>query len=138
MPENLDVAQAILSVPLFSSLNKKQAESLVNSGRERSFKAGEKIVNEGDTGIGFYVILGGKVEVRKGGKLLATLGRGQYFGEMSLIDKEGRSADVVAVEATKCLLITVWVFGALVEKNPKIALGMLRELAARLRAAQKS
>jgi len=136
MPADPDVGRAILSVPLFSSVNKKQLDSLVRAGRERTFKEGEKIVAEGDTGVGFYLILDGKVEVRKGSKPIATLTRGQYFGEMSLIDREGRSADVVAVAPTKCFLITVWVFTTLVEKNPQIALSMLKELAKRLRAAQ--
>jgi len=136
MPADPDVGRAILSVPLFSSVNKKQLDSLVRAGRERTFKEGEKIVAEGDTGVGFYLILDGKVEVRKGSKPIATLSRGQYFGEMSLIDREGRSADVVAVAPTKCFLITVWVFTTLVEKNPQIALSMLKELAKRLRAAQ--
>lgn len=138
MPADTEVSRAILSVPLFSSLEKKQVDALVKAGRERSFKEGDKIVSEGETGIGFYLILDGKVEVRKGSKFIASLSKGQFFGEMSLIDKEGRSADVVAVESTRCFIITVWIFTGLVEKYPKIALSMLKELAKRLRAAQKS
>lgn len=101
-------------------------------------RGGEKIVEEGETGIGFYLILDGKVEVRKGSKLIATLSKGQFFGELSLIDKEGRSVDVAAVEPTKCFMIAVWIFTALVEKHPKIALSMLKELTIRLRATQNA
>jgi CRP/FNR family cyclic AMP-dependent transcriptional regulator len=131
-----DAPSIVTSVPLFSGLDKKLLKGLVASGRERSFKAGDKIVSEGDMGIGFYLVLDGRVEVRKGTKVLATLSKGQFFGEMSLIDEERRSADVFAVEPTKCFLLTPWVFTGLVKKNPGIAMGMLKELAKRLRATQ--
>jgi CRP-like cAMP-binding protein len=57
---------------------------------------------------------------------------------MSLIDEERRSADVFAVESTKCFLLTPWVFAGLIRKNPALAMGMLKELAKRLRTAQSS
>ena len=138
MPGSSDASTAISSVPFFSGLDKKQLKSVVEGGRERNFKAGDKIVGEGDVGIGFYLILDGKVEVRKGQKAMATLSTGQFFGEMSLIDEERRSADVVAVQPTKCFLLTAWVFSGLVKKHPEIALAMLKELAKRLRAAQST
>lgn len=136
MPVSPDVSSVVGSVPFFSGLDKKQLKGVVVAGRERSFKAGDKIVSEGDMGIGFYLVLDGKVEVRKGTRLLATLSKGEFFGEMSFIDEERRSADVFAVEPTKCFLLTPWVFTGLLKKNPSIAMGMLKELAKRLRAAQ--
>jgi CRP-like cAMP-binding protein len=138
MSGSSDVASFVVSVPFFSDLDKKQVKELTKAGRERSFKAGDKIVSEGDMGIGFYLILDGKVEVRKGSRVLATLSKGQFFGEMSLIDEERRSADVLAVEPTKCFLLTPWVFTGLVKRNPSIAMGMLKELAKRLRSAQSA
>lgn len=89
-------------------------------------------------GVGFYMVLEGKVEVRKGSKVLATLSRGQFFGEMSLVDEQPRSADVIAVQPTKCFTLSTWVFSALVKQHPELAMPMLRELAKRLRAAQSS
>jgi len=136
MPESSKVPTVVGSVPFFSGLDKKQLRAVTEGGRERSFRAGDKIVSEGDMGIGFYLVLEGKVEVRKGAKVLATLSKGQFFGEMSLIDEERRSADVFAVEPTKCFLLTPWIFTGLVKKNPGIAMGMLKELAKRLRTAQ--
>lgn len=138
MPGSAEVSSAISSVPFFSALDKKQVKAVVEGGRERGFKAGDKVVSEGDMGIGFYLILEGKVEVRKGAKLLNTLSKGQFFGEMSLIDEERRSADVVAVQPTRCFLLTPWIFTGLVKKHPEVAMGMLKELAKRLRAAQSS
>lgn len=138
MPRSSEVSSAISSVAFFSALDKKQLKALAEGGRERRFNEGDKIVSEGDMGIGFYLILDGKVEVRKGAKVLANLSKGQFFGEMSLIDEERRSADVVAVQPTKCFLLTPWVFTALVKKHPEIAMGMLKELAKRLRTAQSA
>jgi CRP/FNR family cyclic AMP-dependent transcriptional regulator len=89
-------------------------------------------------GVGFYLILDGRAEVRKGSRVLATLGRGQFFGEMSLIDEQPRSADVVAVSPTKCWALSSWAFDSIVKSNPEIALLMLKEMVKRLRAAQSS
>jgi len=133
-----DTAAMLGNVPFFSSLDEKRRRSLASEGKELSFKAGVPIVGEGATGIGFYLILDGKAEVRKGNRLLATLGKGEFFGEMSLIDLQPRSADVIAVAPTKCWALTSWAFNGLVKANPEIALLMLKELVKRLRASQSS
>jgi CRP-like cAMP-binding protein len=126
------------SVPFFGGLDEKARTSIAAQGKVLSYKAGDPIVDEGTMGVGFYLILDGKAEVRKGTKVLASLGRGQFFGEMSLIDRQPRSADVVAVAPTKCWALTSWAFGALVKRHPNIAMLMLREMVKRLRAAQNS
>lgn len=133
-----DAASLIGSVPFFQGLDEKKRKSIAAQGKEISYKSGDDIVSEGTTGVGFYLILDGKAEVRKGGKVLATLGKGQFFGEMSLIDELPRSADVVAVSSTKCWALTSWAFAGLVKTNPEIALQMLKEMVKRLRAAQSS
>ncbi len=121
------------AVSLFSGLKEKQLKTIVNAGKELSYDAGRVIVKEGDMGVGFYLILDGKVEVRRGTKILSKLGAGQFFGEMALVDKQRRSADVVAMAPTKCYGLTAWGFAGLVRSQPEIALNMLRELIARLR-----
>jgi CRP-like cAMP-binding protein len=126
------------SVPFFSSLSARDRKKLLAQGKEMSYKAGDTIVTEGTTGVGFFLILDGKAEVRKKGKVLATLSKGQFFGEMSLIDDLPRSADVVALQPSKCWAITSWSFAALIKVQPELALGMLKEVVKRLRAAQSS
>jgi CRP-like cAMP-binding protein len=126
------------SVPFFSSLNPKNRKTLLAQGKEMSYKAGSTIVAEGTTGVGFFLILDGKAEVRKKGKVLATLSKGQFFGEMSLIDDLPRSADVIALQPTKCWAITSWSFASVIKVHPELALGMLKEVVKRLRAAQSS
>ena len=138
MPGALDATSMIGSVPFFGSLNEKKRKAIAAQGKELSYKPGNSIVDEGSMGVGFYLILDGKVEVRKGSKVLATLGKGQFFGEMSLIDDQPRTADVVAVMPTKCWVLTSWSFAALVKTYPEIALAMLKEMVKRLRGAQSS
>jgi len=133
-----DAASLIGSVPFFQGLDEKKRKSIAAQGKEISYKSGDDIVSEGTTGVGFYLILDGKAEVRKGGKVLATLGKGQFFGEMSLIDELPRSADVVAVAPSRCWAITSWAFAGLMKTNPDIAILMLKEMVKRLRGAQAS
>ena len=133
-----DVTSALASVPLFSGFSQKQIRLVAERGREYKYKAGTAIVEDGSIGVGFYMVLNGRVEVRKGPRVLARLSNGQYFGEMSLIDGEPRSADVLAVQPTECFTLSTQVFYALIKQHPELALLMLKELAKRLRAAQNS
>ncbi len=133
-----DANSMVAMVPLFGGLDDKHRKALVSQGKEMTYRAGDAIVNEGTTGVGFFLILDGRAEVRKGTRVLATLAKGQFFGEMSLIDEQPRSADVVAVRPTKCWAITSWAFAGLVKTHPEMALAMLKEMVKRLRTAQSS
>jgi len=133
-----DAVSMIGNVPFFAGLDKKKRKAVASQGKELSYKPGTPIVDEGAIGVGFYLILDGKAEVRKGGRVLASLGKGQFFGEMSLIDEQPRSADVIAVSPTKCWALSSWAFSSILKTNPEIALQMLKELVKRLRAAQSS
>lgn len=128
----------IRGVALFSGLNDKHLKGIANSGKEMSYKEGRTIVKEGEDGIGFYLVLDGKVEVRKGAKVLSNMGAGDFFGEMSLLDGKPRSADVVAVAPTVCFGMTSWSFTALVKANPDIAVNMMKVLVARLRGTSNA
>ena len=129
------VVKMLADVPLFAGLKGKQIKSLAGAfARERSYDSGEVIEKEGGSAVAFYLITNGAVEVRKGEKLVSKLGRGQFFGEMSLIDKQPRSATVVASkDGTTCLVMPSWNFQATVGNDPKVAMGVMKELARRLR-----
>jgi CRP-like cAMP-binding protein len=127
--------EMISKVPLFASLGKKHVQAISGFGKRLSYDPGRKIVKEGEKGIGFYLILDGQVEVRSGDKVLAKLSKGNFFGEMALLDKEPRSADVVATAPTTCFGITGWSFEEILRKEPEIASGIIKELARRLREA---
>jgi len=138
MAAGSEAATMLANVPFFASLDGKRRKALASDGKDHSYKAGETIVGEGASGVGFYLILDGKVEVRRGNRLLASLGKGQFFGEMSLIDDQPRSADVIAVAPTRCWALSYWAFNSTVKANPEVALVMLKELVKRLRAADSS
>jgi len=124
---------------LFGQFSEKELEALFSTAKVREFEAGSTIVREGDpASIGFYLVLEGQVEVRKGQKTLAKLGAGDYFGEMALLSDAPRSADVVAVEKTKCLMITRWELRSIISSYPEVALKMLGELARRLSATNQA
>ncbi len=69
---------------------------------------------------------------------MSKLGRGQFFGEMALFDKEPRSADVAAVEETTCLILTSWNFKSFVKVHPEVAFNLIKELVRRLRETDRT
>jgi len=89
-------------------------------------------------GVGFYLILDGSVDVMKKGKQIARLERGQFFGEMSLVDKKPRSADVFASDDVTCFALSSWSFQSLIKTEPDIAVGVIKELVSRLRETNKA
>src|SRR5438046_2671263 len=119
----------LAEVPLFAGLKGKQIKSVASAfARERSYDAGEIIEKEGGSAVAFYLITGGSVEVRKGEKLVTKLGRGQFFGEMALIDKQPRSATVVSAESgTKALVMPRWNLKEARETGTNTAMGSMKE-----------
>jgi CRP/FNR family cyclic AMP-dependent transcriptional regulator len=107
---------------------------VARSFRELKYDTGVVIVRKGEAGVGFYLIADGTVEVRSDGRVLSKLGPGQYFGEMSILDGQPRSADVVTLEPVRCLALTPWSFKSLVTEHPRMALKLLQESVRRLRA----
>jgi CRP-like cAMP-binding protein len=132
------LAKLVSKVSLFSELSQKGLKSIAKSGIERKFGAGVTIVKEGETGVGFYLILDGAVEVRRKKKVLSTLATGDFFGEMGLIDDQPRSADVVAVSPTVTFCLSQWTFQGIIKGNPDVAVGMMKVLVARLRATNRA
>jgi CRP-like cAMP-binding protein len=132
------VVELLRSVSIFKGLNDKQLKSLAEAGRESSFAQGATIIEEGEPGVGFYMILSGSVEVRRGGKALAKLSAGNFFGEMTLLDKMPRSADVVATAPATCFVLSGWSFAGTIRSDPEIALGLLKEMVKRLRETDDS
>ena len=131
--ENDAVVEMLEKVPLWSGLSKKELKSMVRVSKERRFESGDTIVKKGEGGIGFYLIIDGTVEIRSDGNTLSKLGPGQFFGEMSVLDNQPRSADVVTVQPSRVLILTAWDFKGLISAKPRIALKMLQELVRRLR-----
>ena len=96
------------------------------------------IAREGEPGIGLFVIADGTAEVTIGGSKKASLGPGDFFGEIALLDGGPRTATVTATSDVKLLGLTEWVFRGLMQEHPTIAVKTLQAMAGRLRNATKS
>ena len=133
-------ADMLGSIWLFSGASKDDLEKLATFAFSKSFGPGETIIEEGRTGNGLYVIASGRVEVVKGldtenPQHIATLGAGEFFGEMALLGEWPRSASVRTLEDTTCLGIDRWMFLDQIRKQPHMAITMLEVMAERLRVA---
>lgn len=138
----MNTEELLARVGLFQSLSKKHLTQLARLATSQQYAPGQVIVSEGDTGLGLYVIASGSVEVRheRPGHeplVLNTLGAGEFFGEMALLDDYPRSATVVARGQTECLTLTKWHFLAELESHPEMALPLLSILSRRIRAERQ-
>jgi CRP-like cAMP-binding protein len=124
------------NVPLFAELDERELEQLARQMHERRFPEGAEVTSEGAGGAGFFVIGEGNADVAVGGEHRASLGPGDYFGEIALIDTGVRSASITAATDLLCYGLTPWEFRPFVEEHPKVAWALLQTLARRLREAQ--
>jgi CRP/FNR family transcriptional regulator, cyclic AMP receptor protein len=127
-----DRADLLKRVPLFSDLEKRELEDIANSMKDRTFRAGQTVTDEGTGGVGFFVIEEGEATVSVHGEGKGRLGPGDYFGEIALIAESPRTATIVAETDLRCLGMTFWDFRPLVEENGRIAWRLLQTLAKRL------
>jgi CRP/FNR family cyclic AMP-dependent transcriptional regulator len=124
-------------VPLFKGLDDKHLETLSRTFTDRTFEAGHDITSEGAGGVGFFIIGDGEAVVTVGGEERRTLGPGDYFGEVALIDEGSRSATITAKTEVQAYGLTPWQFRPLVEENAMIAWPLLVAMAQRLREVEQ-
>jgi len=128
----------IRKVPLFVDLTDKEVQQVARLFKRRRFPAGETVIREGSGGAAFFLIETGDASVTVRGEERATLGPGDAFGELAMIDEGPRSASVTATTELICWGLTYWDFRPLVEKNGPIGWRLLHTLAQRLRAAEQA
>lgn len=127
--------ELLAACPLFRGVGAEQLAALAESATEVEFPPRHVIARQGEIGTGFFVIVDGRVNVVRDAQTLATLGPGEFFGELSVLDGQPRIAQVVATEPTRCLALASWDFERILLEQPALSLAILRGLAARLRSA---
>jgi CRP/FNR family transcriptional regulator, cyclic AMP receptor protein len=120
-------------VPLFSGLDEKELQAIASSMRERKFRAGDTVTQEGAGGVGFFVVGSGEADVNVGGETKGSVGPGDYFGEIALINESPRTATLTARTDMICYGMTPWDFRPLVESNSAIAWKLLTAMAEKMR-----
>ncbi len=132
-----DPVETLQRVPLFAELDRKDVEQIARLFKERRFVEGETVVMEGSGGAAFFLIDSGEAAVSIGGAERGTLQRGDYFGEIALIDEGRRSATITATTELVCYGLTLWEFRPLVQGNGAIGWQLLQSMVKKLRAAQQ-
>ena len=128
----------LAEVPLFANLPRRHLKRVASLARMRRYGSGTSIVRAGDAGTAFFVLIDGAARVTPPKGRARRLGSGDFFGEMALLDDSPRSADVVADGEVLVMTISRSAFGKLLKSEPALAYELLRTLAARLRAAEKT
>ena len=122
----------IKGVPLFASASKQELAEIASIADEIDLPEGKVLIREGDTGREFFVLVDGTAEVARGGKKVATIGPGDFFGEIALISKTPRNATITTTSPVRALVITDRAFRQLLDHAPQIQIGVLTALAERL------
>lgn len=118
---------------LFDGVDAEGMDRIAGVAVEVDFPADHVIARHGEIGTGFFVIITGGAHVVRGGQTVATIGPGDFFGELSVLDGRPRIAQVVADGPTTCLALATWDFEAVLLEEPRVTLAILRGLATRLR-----
>ena len=121
------------TVPLFATFSKRDLRRLAKAADDVDIRPGYVIVEEGRPGHGFYLILEGTATVRRNNRKIVTLGPGEYFGELALLDRGPRNATVVADTTMRLLVLGPREFGGVIDEVPGLARKLLTSMAQRLR-----
>jgi CRP/FNR family transcriptional regulator, cyclic AMP receptor protein len=125
----------LAACPLFQGVGADGVAALANAATEVRFPPGHVIARQGEIGTGFFIVTEGTVKVVRDGEVLAHLGPGDFFGELSVLDGRPRNAMVTAESEATCLAIASWDFEATLLARPALTLAILRGVASRLREA---
>src|SRR5437763_4563212 len=125
--------ESLKQVPLFQNLPEKHLKRLADEFVERKFSEGQELTAEGSGGAGFFVIESGTAKVTVDGQDRRTLGPGDYYGEIALIDGGTRTATITATSDGVAHGLTKWQFKPLIELHGEIAWPLLEALARRTR-----
>lgn len=134
--ENLNKADLIANLPLFSGIDASYRKVLASSSEVLKFESGQTLFRQGDIGREAYIIISGEAEVTTEGSdgeiLVATIGPNQFMGEIAVLIDVPRTATVSAASDLTTLMISTEIFYSMVTEFPAIGVEVMRELAQRL------
>ncbi len=129
--------EQLAAIRILAPLSRRDRRRFVKDGMVQRYAPGQAVVREGDPGTRLFLIVRGTARVEMAGEgEVATLGAGNFFGELALLEKHGRTATVTAVDELECIAISAWEFRASLQEHPEIALPMLEELITRLHSSE--
>jgi CRP-like cAMP-binding protein len=126
-------AELLSAARLFDGVDAAGMDRIAAVAVQVDFPPDHVVARQGEIGTGFFIVVGGGARVVRGGETIATLGPGDFFGELSVLDGKPRNAQVITVGPTTCLALASWDFEAVLLAEPRVALAILRGLATRLR-----
>jgi CRP/FNR family cyclic AMP-dependent transcriptional regulator len=132
-----EIADALAGMALFSDLSTPQLMGVASQFEEAFFPEGAKVLRQGLTGSAFYVILDGEAAVVVDGEQRATLGRGEFFGEVSILLGEPPTADIIATRPLRCIILAGSAIEPFLVGLPRVMFRMLQAQARRLRNANR-
>jgi CRP-like cAMP-binding protein len=128
----------LAQVELFVGLSRRDLARILDAAKEIDFGGGTTVAEQGEPAGRFFLIIEGDARVVINGRTRARLRRGDYFGELSLIDGGPRSASVIADTPLRTLTLAEWNFRPLLKEHPSIARAILGEMCRRLRAVERT
>jgi CRP/FNR family transcriptional regulator, cyclic AMP receptor protein len=131
-------ADLLAQVPLFEGLSRGHLKRIAEHADEISFRSRETIVEAEQRGGSFFVIVEGEVKVVRGGRVIARVGPGEFFGEISLLDGGPRTASVIAETPVVAIRLFKGSFDKVLRQEPRVAGKILAVVARRLREAEKT
>lgn len=121
------------NIPLLAVLDRRGLDNVLRTAREQTYAPGDVVVAQGDPATRLFIIVSGTAAVEQEDQgRVGTLGEGEFFGELALIEAHGRTATVRADSELTCLVIPAWEFKASLEEHPKMAIPMLETIISRL------
>ena len=126
-------AELLSAARLFDGVDAVGMDRIAAVAVQVDFPGDHVVARQGEIGTGFIIVVDGGAHVVRDGETIATLGPGDFFGELSVLDWKPRNAQVVTVGPTSCLALASWDFEAVLLAEPKVTLAILRGLATRLR-----
>jgi CRP/FNR family transcriptional regulator, cyclic AMP receptor protein len=124
----------LAAVPLFAACSQRELKFLASHVDELTLRDGQTVITEGQPTESFVIVESGKVQVLRGGKPIATLGPGDFFGEIGMLDRGPATATVVAEGPVEAVVLSHSQFRDAIKGNDQLALQVIAAMAQRLRA----